>query len=91
MPELYKLLSTTAGTGKYFGKGGGGIETAFAYFGELYGDQFAKYGLYIDTTTGNLKFGPNFDTSYIEMAKDLGYIGDEFTNEGLEKYLTNIF
>jgi hypothetical protein len=33
MRPVYDLLSTTAGTGKYFGKGGGGIETAFAYFG----------------------------------------------------------
>ena len=93
MPELYTFLSTTAGKGKYFGKGGGGIETAFQYFGQLFGDTISPYGLNIDEKTGNLTFNTNFAENYEKWAQKAGqqYIGQEFTQKGLETYLTHIF
>ena len=86
MPEVYKLLSTTAGKGKYFGKGGGGIETSFAYFGSVFGDQLAKKGLVFDEKTGEISFNQNFEQEYANFAP-----GQEVTSIGLYEYIKQAF
>ena len=60
-PELYDALQTLQGTGKYKGKGGGGLDTALTYLGNK--GVFEGLGLTVDEN-GTVQFDENFGTEY---------------------------
>jgi len=87
MRPVYDLLSGTAGSGKYFGKGSGGIENASAFIGTMYGEPLAdNYGIIFDSKTGDIRFNDQFQEHYNEIMQT-----DEVTSAGFYDYLKKAF
>ena len=87
MRPVYDLLTDTAGKGKNFGKGSGGIVDAIKYFGTLYGEEFAQnYGIILDKGTGDIRFNDQFQelwnekmgTNEVSSANMYSYLVDAF-------------